>query len=301
MRQLVAQREIPLNLFTAANPLSGTVLENHRLTPPDRPPDNDIRHLVLDSPGLSYLPGQSVGVIPDGIDPRTGRPHKLRLYSVSSESKGDYGDWKTVSVVVVRHFWHGRTVQEKSIPGVCSRYLCDLEPGQKVKISGPVGKRFLLPPDFYRRDLIFVATGTGIAPYRGMLKEMFDQDYQGKAFLVFGVQYSDTILYDDEFRSYLDRPNFRYATALSREAEKNPFPDEVPTRDNKLYVQVRLWQRRHEISRSLEKPDTLIYVCGRKGMEKGIFNVIDLIGERLGEPRLAATLQAQGRLLTEVY
>ncbi len=301
MRQLATQREIPLNLFTVANPLSGTVLENHRLTPPDGPPANDIRHLVLDSPGLAYLPGQSVGVIPDGDDPRTGRPHKLRLYSVSSESKGDHGDWNTVSVVVVRHFWHDQTVQEISTPGVCSKYLCDLQPGENVQITGPVGKRFLLPPDFHRRDLIFVATGTGIAPYRGMLQEMFDQDYQSQVLLVFGVQHSGTLLYDDEFRSYLDRPNFRYATALSRESEQNPFPDELPTHDNKLYVQVRLWQRRHEIARSLEKPDTLVYVCGRKGMEKGVFCVINLIGERLGRPDLAARMRSEQRLLEEVY
>lgn len=301
MVHLEAQREIPSNLFKSTNPLSGIVLENRRLTPPNRPPPNDVRHVVLSAPGLSYLPGQSIGVVPEGFSLQTGKPHTLRLYSVSSESRGDRGDGKTVSTVVVRHFWDNQKTAETDIPGVCSKYLCDCESGDKVKITGPVGKRFLLPTDFHQRDLIFIATGTGIAPYRGMLKELFDQDYQRKVFLIFGVQYLDTALYDDEFRSYLDRPNFRYITALSREPEKNPFPDAVPTRDNKIYVQVRLWQHRDEIRQSLEKPTTLVYQCGLKGMEKGCIQVIDKIGEQMGDSNLSKRMKNEGRMLMEVY
>ncbi len=301
MAPVEVQREVPSNLFKSTNPLLGEVLENRRLTPPERPPPNDVRHIVLSSPGLSYLPGQSIGVVPEGYDLRSGKPQKLRLYSVSSESKGDYGDGQTVSTVVVRHFWDNEESGETSIPGVCSKQLCDCEAGDKVKLTGPVGKRFLLPTDFHERDLIFVATGTGIAPYRGMLKEVFDQDYRGKLFLIFGVQYADTVLYDEEFRSHLDRRNFRYITALSREAEKNPFPDEVPTRDNKMYVQVRMWQHRQEIRQSLEKPDTIVYQCGLKGMEKGVFQVIDKIGGQMGQPDLSNRLKAEGRMLLEVY
>ncbi len=295
------QREIPSNLFKSTNPLLTKVLENRRLTPPERPPPNDVRHIVLSSSGLPYLPGQSIGVLPEGYDLGRGKPHKLRLYSVSSESKGDYGDCQTVSTVVVRHFWDNEETGETSIPGVCSKQLCDCEAGDQVKLTGPVGKRFLLPIDFHERDLIFVATGTGIAPYRGMLKEVLDQDYRGTLFLNFGVQYADTVLYDDEFRSYLDRRNFRYITALSREAEKNPFPDEVPTRDNKMYVQVRMWQHRQEIRQSLEKPDTIVYQCGLKGMEKGVFQVIDKIGVQMGQPDLSNRLKAERRMLLEVY
>ena len=301
MAPVEVQREVPSNLFKSTNPLLGEVLENRRLTPPERPPHNDVRHIVLSSPGLSYLPGQSIGVVPEGYDLRSGKPHKLRLYSVSSESKGDYGDGQTVSTVVVRHFWDNEETGETSIPGVCSKQLCDCEAGDKVKLTGPVGKRFLLPTDFHERDLIFVATGTGIAPYRGMLKEVFDQDYRGRLFLIFGVQYADTVLYDDEFRSYLDQRNFRYITALSREAEKNPFPDEVPTRGNKMYVQVRMWQHREEIRQSLEKPDTIVYQCGLKGMETGVFQVIDKIGGQMGQPDLSNRLKAEGRMLLEVY
>lgn len=294
-------REVPTNLYKSISPLIGSVLENRRLTSTDRPPENDVRHIVLSSDGLSYLPGQSVGVVPDGYDARTGKHQKLRLYSVSSESNGDHKDGKTVSVVVVRHFWREPEIPEVPLAGVCSRYLCDCDVGEKVRITGPVGKRFLLPLDFRSRDLIFIATGTGIAPYRGMIKEMFGRNYHGKAYLFFGVRYADTLLYDDEFRSYVDRPNFRYITALSREAEQNPFPNEIPTVANKMYVQVRLWQHRVEIGESLAKPDTLVFICGLKGIEKAILYVIDRIGELQGETGLSQRLKAEQRILLEVY
>ena len=64
MAPLETHRQIPSNLFKVANPLIGTVLEIRRLTPPERPPSNDVRHIVVSTPGLSYLAGQSVGVIP---------------------------------------------------------------------------------------------------------------------------------------------------------------------------------------------------------------------------------------------
>lgn len=301
MAHLEAQREIPYNLFKAKTPLWGEVLETYRLTPPERPEENDVRHVVLSSTGLSYLPGQSVGIVPDGYDPRTGKPHKLRLYSVASDSKGDYGDYKTVSVVVVRHFWNDELGGQNRVPGVCSKFLCDCEVGEKVRITGPVGKRFLLPTDYQQRDLIFVATGTGIAPFRGMLKQMFEEGYEGQVFLIFGVQHADTVLYDDEFKTYLTYPNYHYATALSREAERNPFPDIVPTRQNKIYVQVRVWELRDELRASLAKPDTVVFQCGLKGMETGVMDVIDKIGLDLGIDNLSKELQTDGRMILEVY
>lgn len=63
--------------------------------------DKEIDHFELTGwlVGLGEIPyreGQSVGVIPDGID-KNGKPHKLRLYSIASSAIGDFGDSKTVS------------------------------------------------------------------------------------------------------------------------------------------------------------------------------------------------------------
>ncbi|MBI4372225.1 MAG: hypothetical protein HY585_00685 [Candidatus Omnitrophica bacterium] len=75
---------IPVNLFTVQKPLIGVTIENKRLTPPTRDPRNDVRHIVIRyKENLPYRPGQSVGVLMPGVDPLTGKPHKLRLYSVA--------------------------------------------------------------------------------------------------------------------------------------------------------------------------------------------------------------------------
>ena len=50
--------------------------------------------------------------------------------------------------------------------GVCSNFLCDTKPGDEVMLTGPAGKVMLMPEKNAAADLIMVATGTGIAPYR---------------------------------------------------------------------------------------------------------------------------------------
>lgn len=55
-------------------------------------------HLKLDGTGeVPYREGQSIGVVPDGID-KNGKPHKLRLYSIASSALGDFGNSQTVRI-----------------------------------------------------------------------------------------------------------------------------------------------------------------------------------------------------------
>ena len=50
--------------------------------------------------------------------------------------------------------------------GLCSNFLCDASPGDEVHITGPTGKAFFLPEKTPGVDIIMVATGTGVAPFR---------------------------------------------------------------------------------------------------------------------------------------
>jgi NAD(P)H-flavin reductase len=101
--------------------------------------------------------------------------------------------------------------------GFVSNYLCDIEPGTVVRINGPHGS-FVVPQPV-EQDLVFIATGTGIAPIRGMLEEIFNAraELAHNVTLIFGVRHPETILYRSEFESLAARnARFRFLPTLSR-------------------------------------------------------------------------------------
>jgi len=254
--------EVPVNLYRPASPFRGKALENINLTPND--PDNDVRHVVLDltGSGLTYFEGQSIGIVPPGIDAK-GKPHKLRLYSIASSRVGDHKDGNTVSLcvkrVVYKHPETGETVR-----GVASNFICDLNPGDEVMITGPTGKTFLLPED-PTANLVLIATGTGIAPFRAFLRRIFDEmetPWQGKVWLFFGMQNSNSYLYRDELAGFVSKGNFRISEAISRE-QKN-------AQGGRMYVQHRIAEHAEELWNLISGGNTYTYICGLKGMENGI-------------------------------
>jgi ferredoxin-NADP reductase len=101
--------------------------------------------------------------------------------------------------------------------GFMSNYLCDLQPGVEIKGQGPFGNFILRPP---LRDTLFIATGTGIAPYRAMLQWLFadPERHLNKSFwLLFGSRYEADLYYHEEFqRLVAAHPNFTYLPTLSR-------------------------------------------------------------------------------------
>jgi ferredoxin-NADP reductase len=104
--------------------------------------------------------------------------------------------------------------------GFMSNYLCDLEPGHDVHFNGPHG-HFVLKPE--RKDAVFIATGTGIAPFRGMIHWLLADESRHKGhqfWLVYGTRFEKDIYYREEFEQLAkDHPNFRYVMTLSRPPE----------------------------------------------------------------------------------
>ena len=239
-----------------------------------------VKHTTFDVSGTPlagvFRAGQSFGVIPPGED-QNGKPHKVRLYSLASPSWGEDGDGCVISTTPKR-------LVEEFIPqsaaddpldhhlfmGICSNYLCSLKPGDEVCLSGPNGKRFQLPADYAAHDYLFLATGTGIAPFRGMLMELL----QGRGgacgsqiHLVMGSPYTTDLLYHDLFEGFAAaHSNFHYHTAISRE----------PRTEGRggLYVDALLEERLDSFGTLLASPRTLVYVCGLAGMQLGFFRML---------------------------
>ncbi len=260
---------VPINLYKPKTPFEGTVQENYSLLKEGG--TGRVNHITFDlsgsDPHLSYVEGQSIGIIPAGED-ANGKPHKLRLYSIASTRHGDNLEGKTVSLCVrqLQYEKEGQTIN-----GVCSTYLCNINPGAKVKITGPVGKEMLLPED-EDANVIMLATGTGIAPMRAYLRRMFEPaerskngwKFRGKAWLFMGAPHTANLLYDDDFERYQrDFPdNFHYTKAISREQQN--------LKGGRMYIQDRVMEHSDEIFKMIENPKTHVYMCGLKGMEPGI-------------------------------
>jgi ferredoxin--NADP+ reductase len=265
----VSHADVPVNLYKPKDPFIGTVADNYSLLAEGA--IGRVNHITFDlkggDPQLHYVEGQSIGIIPDGTD-ANGKPHKLRLYSIASTRHGDNLEGDTVSLCVrqLQYEKDGETIN-----GVCSTFLCDIEPGAKVKITGPVGKEMLLPAD-EEANVIMLATGTGIAPMRTYLRRMFEPTerekngwhFRGKAWLFMGSPTTANLLYDDDFNRYQEQypDNFRYTKAISREQQN--------ANGGRMYIQDRVSENAEEIFSWIENPKTHVYMCGLRGMEPGI-------------------------------
>ncbi len=267
-----------LNLIAAAEPVTGVIVSNDSCIRGKSA--SFVRHTEIDVSGTplenNFLVGQAFGVVAPGTDER-GKPHKVRLYSLACPTSGEDGAGAVISTTTKRVI-DERKAQAKGddsedhrlFLGVCSNYLCDLRAGDEVKVTGPNGKRFLLPTNRDEHDYLFVATGTGVAPFRGMIMELLVRSAEpttSQIHLVMGAPFTTDLLYDDLFtRLAAQHQNFHYHTAISRE----------PLNDVRSgpYVHHLLNQRIDNFSPLLSNPRTLLYICGLAGMQCGVFQTL---------------------------
>ncbi|MEX0680982.1 MAG: hypothetical protein WD097_06335 [Balneolales bacterium] len=262
---------VEINIYKPTRPVRVPIVENNMATRGSG--SAFTRHVAFDVSGTELenrvVPGQSLGIIPEGVDEK-GKPHKVRLYSICSPTGGEDGKGKiyatTVKRVIDEH-WHDNEL----FLGVCSNYLCNRKPGELIHMTGPSGKRFLLPGNSKDFNYVFLATGTGIAPFRGMIMDLMRSDTTNDMVLIFGCPYRTDVIYPELFEELEQKHNyFHYLKAISRE---KPRPD-----GSKQYVQYVILDEKEWLLPVLKKENTLIYVCGLKGMETGIFKVLGHLG-----------------------
>ena len=278
-----------VNLYTQRAPAIATVAGNYRVT--DAESESDTRHIVLDF-GVTPFPvleGQSIGILPPGDDEH-GRSHHARQYSIASPRDGERPRYNNVSLTVKRV-----TVDHdgKPVRGVCSNYLCDLQRGDTVSVTGPFGNTFLMP-NHSPSHLLMICTGTGSAPMRAMTERRRRRRgdlERGKLLLFFGARTQQELPYFGPLMS-LPKDFIDINLAFSRTPGK-------PRR----YVQDVMREREAAIADLLRDDNTFIYVCGLRGMEVGVLAALSDIANRGGLPwdALADRLRSQGRLHLETY
>ena len=103
---------------------------------------------------------------------------------------------------------------------------------------------------------MFVAAGTGIAPFRGMAMELLQRNpVASQIHLVMGAPYTTDLIYDDLFTEMAaEHANFHYYRAISRETR--------PDGRRGQYVHHLMDERMDLFGPVLANPRTLLYICG---------------------------------------
>ncbi|MBC7499091.1 MAG: benzoyl-CoA 2,3-epoxidase subunit BoxA [Herminiimonas sp.] len=279
-----------INQYTLKAPVTATIAGNYRLTASDA--ESDIHHIVLDF-GVQVFPileGQSIGIIPPGTD-ASGKPHYMRMYSVASPRTGERDGYNNLSLTVKR-------VQEdhdgKPTAGVASNYLCDLQKGASVQVTGPYGVNYLMP-NHPGSNILMICTGTGSAPMRAMTEhrrrlKTQGQPLAGKLMLFFGARRPEELPY---FGPLLKLPaDFVDMHLAFSRIDGQP----------KAYVQDKIRAAAGAVV-ALLKSDTYLYICGLKGMETGVIEALRDISaaDGLDWTQLQERMVKEGRFHVETY
>jgi CDP-4-dehydro-6-deoxyglucose reductase len=164
---------------------------------------SNTRRFMVNLPGVDsfdFKPGQFVTL---DLPIHEQRNKRWRSYSIASMPDGT----NTIELIIVH-----------LDGGVGSKYMFDnVNVGSELTLRGPQGV-FVLPED-KDKELFFICTGTGIAPFRSMLHYINEQGIDGyKTNLIFGTRTKSDLLYHNEMQLLqTKRPDFIYRPTLSRE------------------------------------------------------------------------------------
>ena len=275
----------------AQKSICATVSGNVRVTAVGR--DYDTHHIVLDFGKMPFpvLEGQSIGILPPGVD-ANGRAHHARQYSISSPRNGERPGYNNLSLTDKRVL---EDSQGSPVRGVASNYLCDLAVGDTVDVIGPFGASFLMPNHPHSK-IVMICTGTGSAPMRAMTEwrrrlrasGKFDS---GKLMLFFGA------------RTQEELPYFGPLQNLPKDFIDSNFAFSRASGQPKRYVQDLIRERAADVAPLLADPDCFFYVCGLKSMEEGVVLALHDVAHNAGLDwsSVAAELKQNGRLHLETY
>jgi benzoyl-CoA 2,3-dioxygenase component A len=278
-----------IGLYTIQRPAVATCSGNYRLTAADA--SSEIHHIVLDFGKVAFpvLEGQSLGIVPPGLDAH-GKPHHVRLYSIASPRNGERPGYNNVSLTVKRV-----TADRDGSPvcGVASNFLCDLEKGDHVRVVGPYGASFLMP-NHPGSSIMMICTGTGSAPMRAMTerrRRRIALKEGGELALFFGARTPGELPYFGPLMK-LPRDFIDINLAFSR-VEGQP----------KQYVQDLIRARHDKVAALLRDENCFVYICGLKGMEAGVDQAFSDVCRQHGLDwgKLLPELKAQARYHVETY
>lgn len=232
-----------------------TILKTERIT--EELADVEVRELVLevDHHDFNFEVGQSIGVLVKGPEEFGGSLHH-RLYTVA-DTPAPKSHGKPEITIVVRRCSYIDDYSGEEYIGINSNYICDRKKGDHLKITGPFGIPFKIPDD-KNTNLLLIGLGTGIAPFRALVKKIYKEEggWKGKVMLLYGARSGLELLYmnskRDDFTLYYDEETFDAIKAVS------PRPNWI----DPIAWDYAIEERAEEIWNMLSAGNTCVYVAG---------------------------------------
>jgi len=217
--------------------MKAVLIESHEIA-------SEVRHFVFETPGVARLhfkPGQFVSF----SETLAGKTI-TRAYSIAS-----LPDTNRFELCL-------NLVHE----GMFSPHLFAMRPGDSVTMSEPLGFFTIRNP---AKDALFVATGTGIAPFRAMAPDYLSHPHARELTLLFGVRHESSIYYRLDFEKLASRySGFRFWPTLSRaDSSWSGRTGHVQT---------------HLLEAIGEGRDLDVYICGLKAMVDDVRGILKSLG-----------------------
>ncbi len=201
-------------------------------------PHNDaaiVLEMDVDATAPVFLPGQYVNIDVPG----SGQHRSYSFSSAPGQSK--------ISFLI------------KKIPGgVMSTWLESAQAGNKVELTGPLGSFYLRAVE---RSLLFLAGGTGLAPFLSMLEVLARVNSQQKVHLIYGVTRDLDLVQVDAIEAYVAKlPNFTYSTVVADADSTHPRKG---------------WVTQHMPAEAVKDGDVDVYLCGPPPMVDAVRKYFD--------------------------
>lgn len=245
MRNLVTDGAGNSMIFTAK------LVGSKRITPESS--RDEVRQMVFqtDDPYFDSKVGSCIRILAPG---QYGNPYHTRLYSIADTEQTDAG---TQFEICVRRCFYIDEANGEEFGGVASNYLCDQQPGSVIKFTGPIGYPFSIP-DNLNANLLMIGMGTGIAPFRGLIRMIYEKhgSWKGKVRLFHGARTGLEMLYlndaNNDLGNYFDQPTFKAFQAVSPR----------PAFEAPIALGTALEQNAAEVWEIVNSPDSRVYVAG---------------------------------------
>jgi ferredoxin-NADP reductase len=193
-------------------------------------------------------------------------PHEMEFEAGQyvSMKVSDRGDRRSYSICSAPQVKHGfELLIDISPQGIGSKYLESLQFGSEVSVLAPMG-HFVIPQGVAETAFYFIATGSGVAPFKSMIEDLLQKQEKRPIVLYWGLRHEEDLFWELEFQELSKNfPNFKLQIILSQPKPEWPLSKGRVT----------------DLLQALEKPAGAgYYLCGNGKMVDEVKAYLQQVG-----------------------